>query len=253
MPHIGVRVEQLLSAHFNHPQLARSAAYECETGKVDLSTPSPTKTFTKALYYGAHFPVQACMYVKHRARLYIMKALVDYWLARDRGEIEEPRKGILKAGGKLILPPPSQLSNAMEKGIKELSAAKSFRSFPVFWQVFLWSWGGFLLKDRLDEEYAELERETGVPAGEIDIALSAFDKVFPVDGGWFKDIKHDSRRVLMLMPAVMRGIGAYRRMVRSGVERYQDLAYMDATNSRLIDDHNSLVRLLDSPDEELVK
>ena len=24
---------------------------------------------------------------------------------------------------------------------EELSAAKSFKLFPVFWQVFLWSWG----------------------------------------------------------------------------------------------------------------
>jgi hypothetical protein len=253
IPNVGQRVERLLSAHFKHPQLARSAAYERETGKVDFGAPPSTVTFSKALYYGAHIPVQACMYLKHRARLYIMKALVDYWLAQERGEIKEERTATVLRAGKLILPSPPQLSKAMRNAIKELSAAKSFRLFPVFWQVFLWSWGGFLLKDRREEEYALLARETGVREDEIPIALSAFDKIFPIAGGWFKEVNRDSRHILMLMPPAMRGIGAYRRKLTSGVESYQDLGYKDATCARLADDHNAVVRLLDGSDAELVK
>lgn len=184
IPLIADRVERLLSAHFAHPQLARSAAYECESGKLDLDTPPSTDTFRRALFYGAHFPVQACMYLDHRARLYLLKALVDYWLKRQRNEIVAPA-GTIRVG-RLVLPRPSQLSSAMEDGIRELSTAKTFRLFPVFWQVYLWSWGGFLLKDRIDEEFAALEAETGVPVCEIPIALAAFDKIFPVKGGWFK-------------------------------------------------------------------
>jgi hypothetical protein len=222
VPQVDQRIQKLLAAHFDHPQLARSAAYECETGKVDFHTPPSTETFSKALYYGAHFPVQSCMYLKHRARLYILKALIDYWLAVERGQIKEPVEAnpFLK-GAKLIIPPPPLLSQAMKNALRELSTAKNFRLFPVFWQVFLFSWGGFLLKDKIDEEYAELERETAVPVSEIPVALSAFDKIFPINGEWFKKVKADSRRFVMLMPAALRGIGAYRRMIRRGVERYQ--------------------------------
>jgi len=253
IPNVTERVERLLSAHFKHPQLARSAAYEYETKKIDFDNPPSTSTFTKALYYGAHFPVQSCMYLKHRARLYILKALVDYWLALERGEIIRKPERVFHREGKIFIAATPQLSKAMEDGLKELSTAKSFRLFPVFWQVFLWSWGGFLMKDRHEEEYADLEKESGVPVSEIPLALSAFDKIFPIPTGWFKDLANDSRKVLMLMPAPMRGIGAYRRRIRRGVEDYQDLGYKDSTIPRLVDDHNAVVRLLDCPDVDLAK
>lgn len=254
VPQIDQRIQKLLAAHFDHPQLARSAAYECESGKIDFHTPPSTVTFEKALYYGAHFPVQACMYLKHRARLYILKALIDYWLAVKRGQVKEPPEAApFLRGAKLIIPPAPLLSKAMKNSLNELSAAKSFRLFPVFWQVFLLSWGGFLLKDKIDEEYADLERETGVPVAEIPVALTAFDKIFPLNGGWFREVIADSRRFLILMPPALRGIGAYRRMLTRGVENYQDLGYKDATSARLADDHNAVVRLLDGSDKDLVK
>jgi hypothetical protein len=141
----------------------------------------------------------------------------------------------------------------MARGAEELSAARSFRMFPVFWQVFLWSWGGFLLKDKLDEEYADLEKETGVPTGEIPLALEAFDKLFPTPDGWFREPRDDSRRVLILMPAAMRGLGAFRRKIRKRIEHYEDLGYRDATTNRLSWDHDTGARLLDCSGPELVR
>jgi hypothetical protein len=181
--------------------------------------------------------------------LYILKALVDYWLACERGEIKKPAP---KVRPLQIDIKSSNLSPSMKAGLEELSKATSFRMFPVFWQVFLWSWGGFLLKDRLDKEYADLELETGVPTNEIPIALSVFDKLFPSAGGWFREPSNDSRRVLMLMPAAIRGIGAFRRKARSEKE-FKDLDLKDATTPRLIIDNNTSARLLDSSESDLVK
>ena len=141
----------------------------------------------------------------------------------------------------------------MTASLGELGQAKSFCLFPVFWQVFLWGWGGFLLKDRLDQEYADLEKETGVPIADIPAALRVFDKLFPMPGGWFKEPADDSRKVLALMPAAMRGVGAFRRSVRSETQNYADLGYKDATTGRLVQDHNTVVRLLDVNDKDLVK
>jgi hypothetical protein len=174
---------------------------------------------------------------------------VDYWLACERGDIEKtpPTADWTKVDIRSSI-----LSPAMKHGIEELSQASSFRMFPVFWQVFLWSWGGFLLKDRLEEEFADLERETGVPVEEIPIVLSVFDKLFPLPGGWFKDIVNDSRRILILMPAAVRGIGAFRRKARKESE-YKNLGFEDLTASRMISDHNASARVLDCIDADLVK
>lgn len=253
IPDMRDRIEKLLTAHFGHQQLGRSAAYERETGKVEFAKPPETRTFKRAYFWGEHFPIQACLYVEHRARLYILKALVDYWLARQRGEIEERRTGIVRVRNKLILPLPSQLTTAMQSGLEKLSASKSFRLFPVFWQVFLWGWGGFLIKDDEDEEYAQLAEESGIPVKEVALALTTFDEIFPTPGGWFREPDGDARRVLILMPAAMRGVGAHRRRVSKGVEHYEDLKFGGITASRMAGDNNALARLLDCMEADLVK
>lgn len=250
IPDVRDRVAALLSAHFSHQELGASAAYELETGTFDYKDPPQTRTFKRAAYQGEHFPIQACLYLAHGARLYILKAVVDYWLALERGEI---KRTTLKFGQMLVDLTSGQLTNAMATGVDELSSAPSFRMFGVLWQVFLWSWGGFLLRDRLEEEYADLEKETGVPASEIPLALSAFDKLFPTPGGWFREPVNDSRRVLILMPASMRGIGAVRRKTRKKVGHYKDLGYTDDTGRRLACDHNTAARLLDCTETDLVK
>lgn len=250
VPDVRDRIGDLLGAHLSHQQLGRSFANELESGTVELATPPETQAFRTALYNGRLFPVQACLYLAHRARLYILKALIDYWLAVERGDIP---KRTLKFGRILIDFTSKELSQAMVNAVDELSAAKSFRYFGVFWQVFLWSWGGFLLTDRIDEEYAALAEETGVSIDEIPLALTVFDKIFPVPNGWFRTPANDSRRVLMLMPAAMRGIGAHRRRMRADVKSYTALGYNDATAWRMTSDNDAAYRLLTCADKNLVK
>jgi hypothetical protein len=99
IPDVRDRVGELLSAHLEHQELGASAAYEIETGKIEFAGPPQTATFKKAYFHGGYFPIQACLYLAHRARLYVLKAVVDYWLARERGEI---KKTTLKLGQMLI-------------------------------------------------------------------------------------------------------------------------------------------------------
>jgi hypothetical protein len=113
----------------------------------------------------------------------------------------------------------------------------------------MWSWGGFILTDRQDKEYERLSQETGVPVDEVPLAISAFDKLLPVPGGWFKQPSGSQRRVLMMMPAAIRGIGAFRRLLMNGVTEYKELGYKDNTTSHLTQDNNAGAKLLNESKE----
>jgi hypothetical protein len=175
-PDVPTRVNELLQAHMGHRVLARSIALELDTGKVDYENPANTTTFKNALFGGEHFSVQGAFYLAHRARLYILKAAVDYAVGMKCGTI---KKMIAKIAGKEI-PLNASTYAAFEKAVNELSLLKSFMRLPVFWQTFMWSWGGFILTDRQDKEYERLSQETGVLVDEVPLAISAFDKLLPV-------------------------------------------------------------------------
>lgn len=247
-PDVRARVSVLMDAHWKHPRLAQSVAAEIGGAGVNLADPPPTDTFTGALYHGRCFPVQACLYLEHRARLGILKAAVDYILERDL----LPRR-VVKILGFEVDFEQWALYNAFRGVVARLEKANTFRRYPILWQTFLWTWGGFILTDRKDAEYAELSAETGVPTGEMDAALSLWDDLFPMDGGWFVTPTGDTRGQLKLMPAALRGIGAYRRLLRAGVDQYSELGLSNMTPARFASDHNTVVRLLNGGDRELVR
>lgn len=223
-----------------HRVLARSVALELETGKVDFENRDNTGTFKNALFGGDHFPVQGTFHLAHRARLYILKAAVDYAIGAANGTI----KNMMIRIGEREIPLNSSPYAAFGQAVEELRGLSSFTRLPAFWQTFLWTWGGFFLQDRLDSEYEQLSQETGVPVNEILMAMTAFDKLFPVDGGWFRQPSGSQRRLLMMMPAAMRGIGAFRRLLITGVEQYKGLGYTDSTTAHLGQDNNAAAKLL---------
>ena len=96
------------------------------------------------------------------------------------------------------------------------------------------------------------EKETGVPAGNPARAR-AFDEIFPLPNGWFRDTDEGGSRILILMPAVMRGIGAHRRRISKGLNEYKDLGLKDAVRARIASDNNAAAQLLDCDEKELIK
>src|SRR5207244_13305722 len=61
--------------------------------------------------------------------------------------------------------------SSFRAGLSELKTHKYFKRYPAFWQVFLWGFGGFYLKDRQAQEFAWLAEDTGIPPDEIPNAL----------------------------------------------------------------------------------
>lgn len=248
-PDVRSLVAVLMDAHWEHPKLAQSMAAEIEGTAWDAENCTTTVTFRNALYVGNHFPVQACLYLEQRARLAIMKAAVDYVIARDAHALP---KRTVKIFGIEVDMNQSALYEAFKTAIHRNEGAKGFRNYPMLWQTFLWTWGGFILSDRIEFEYEALSNESGVPLDEIDSALGLWDELFPISGGWFTNPAGDDRRQLKLMPASLRGIGAYRRQLAYGVDEYTKLGLSGHTPRRLATDHNTAVSLLEQKDDELL-
>lgn len=252
-PDVATRAAMLLEEHLKKRYLATAAAQEMEGKPIDFDTQTETDTFKKALYKGAHIPVQSCLFVSHRGRLAALKAAVDYVLQKHGPGV--PKKSINFFGHEYDITE-LELHGAFKNVVVYLEKQNSTPRYAVFWQQFLWAWGGFILLDKKAEEYAALSAETGVPVDEIDAALACFDVLFPRSTGksWLSTHKGDNRLLLSLMPAAMRGIGAFARLQRYGKKAYQELGLGGEYTWRdMAVDHNAAVRLLSNDDAELLK
>lgn len=248
-PDVRTRIGLLAEAHRLHPYLAKSAAAEIAGEGTNFEDPPDTRVFKRTLFHGGHIPVQACLFLAHKARLAILKGAIDYAIAKSSGTLPEKAVDIL--GLKISLED-SALYTAFQKAVAKYSSAPNFRQYPTLWQVFLFCWGGFILEDRHDQEYAALSAQTGVPTNEIDNAFSFFESLFPLDGGWFTQPTGDSRKVLKLMPPAIRGIGSLMRLGLYGKKDYREFEYKNQTWGHMAEDHNSMVRILDCTDQELI-
>jgi hypothetical protein len=194
------------------------------------------------MFKGKHNLLQASMYVEHRAKLAVLKCAVDYICSVRNGDIVEPTLQQLITD--LYQPNIISLPSTFRKGVEWLGQRPNVLLYPRFWQTFLWAWGGFILMDRQDEEFAELSRQTGVPLSEVPDALQAFDKLFPMPDTWFGKPAQTNFQLLKMMPVHFRGIGAFHRLNLYKAKTHDDLGYTDYTGSDLRKWQNATAQLL---------
>jgi len=78
------------------------------------------------------------------------------------------------------------LPSSFTEGISELSKHKYFYLYPIFWQWFLWGFGGFIMLDKKEEELKLLSNKTGIPVDEVENALKVYNILFPTkNNNWF--------------------------------------------------------------------
>jgi hypothetical protein len=247
-PDIRVRLRELYTAYQSHPKLALGIATELGGGAYDPNAGDPKNPLIREAMQSAKHPLlHIAFYAEHRARLAILKAAVDHECAVEAGKIAIPK--LLQPGQPLSLKLSDlnywALPESFRHGLDLLKTHAAFRRYPLFWQVFLWGFGGFLLRDRKETEFKWLSEQTGVPVEEVPNALKAFDILFPIPGGeWFVTPGPTHATVLKMMPFWMRGLGAVQRRRRYGVEDYYKLGYKDYTGTDLAHWHNALIDLL---------
>jgi hypothetical protein len=185
----------------------------------------PKSIYEDTFFKCAYNDIQISMFIEHRARLAIMKSAIDYKLYKDAGISDKTEDAPIEYETLGIQVKTSMLDSLPSRFMKDLdslSKDKYFNRYPVFWQWFMWFFGGFLLKDFEQKEYEMLSQKTGIPVSEIPNALKSYEKLFPYEKGWFQDFSPKSNIVyLKMFPVPFMGIGAH----------YRKLLYQDSTKT----------------------
>lgn len=99
----------------------------------------------------------------------------------------------------------------LNAALSELSGHKYVAKYPHFWQIFIYVFGGFIMKEFKGEEYEKLSEMTDIPVEEINNALSAFDILFPHAESWMIYDRNSQIRMMKLFPVPLRGPGVIAR------------------------------------------
>ncbi|KAF5410670.1 MAG: hypothetical protein U9N46_14820 [Euryarchaeota archaeon] len=185
----------------------------------------PNQIFHDTYYECKYNDIQISTFIEHRARLAILKNAVDYKLYEETGDKNKTDDISKISGWNSEMWSLALLPQSFKDGLNMIAKYKYFDKYPVFWQWFMWVFGGFILKDYEEKEYEILSQKTGIPVGEIPTALEAYQILFPLNDGWFMDLSPSSNiKVMKLFPVPFMGVGAnYRRLLYTDSGKFEDL------------------------------
>jgi hypothetical protein len=175
----------------------------------------PRDIFNKTYHEQELTDLAISTFIEHRARLAILKSAVDYRLYKNSGNDQNIKQRLNFFGLDHEYSLLEQLPYSFQKGLDEIAKHPYFHRYPIFWQWFMWCFGGFILTDYEVNEYELLSQKTGIPVAEIPNALSSYDILFPRNKGWLINISSECHiKNLIMFPTPFMGIGAnYRRLV----------------------------------------
>lgn len=220
------RLVSLLNTFYKYPKISAKCGNEMIGDDFDKTYSKLPQTIFESTFNDCkNNLIQTSTYLEHKMRLSILKNAVDYKLFENAGinkwttpfvDIKSSIFGSLR--GLNVLP------ERFEKNLEKLSEDAYFYKYPVFWQFFLWLFGGFILKDYKEVEYALLSNKTGIPIEELPNAFDSYNKLFPLENGWFYDLYNSNIRVMKMFPIPFRGLGAYyRTIIHSEENNFENL------------------------------
>ncbi len=217
------RVAKLYEAFQLYPRISAKCSNELSGRNFDEDVSNITASHFGDTYNHNNLNVfQISTFIEHYARVTILKTCIEYLMCKEVTEDDKTRdyeKIIGRMFSKL-----SFLPKSFENAVKEISTHKYFSKYPVFWQWFLYGFGGFILDDLKDKEYQLLSEKTGVPLDEIDNAFDAYGLLFPNNEGWFLNVPNTNIRALKLFSVPFRGIGAnLRRYYYTSNQSFEEL------------------------------
>lgn len=198
------RIERLFNAYLKYKNITAKICHELSGGNYDDEVDRLSKKCYSEVFYNPKPSIlQTSIYIEHIARVTILKCVVEHIITRKKtnNQFSFDELSVL-----LSLP------DSIQSGLKEIMNDKYFNLYPRFWQFFTYLFGGFILTDIEDKEYALLSERTGIPVEEIPNAFEAFNKLFPREEGWFKELHNSSIKWHMFFPVAFSGIGVNYRV-----------------------------------------
>ncbi len=223
---IAEKVETLYRIFGEYRNLAGRSGLEMGGEEFDTEDARIPEPVFKRTFYDCEFnEVQIASLIEHWARLMLLKAAVDYLSYKTDGDVSRAERNISwKIGERKFWMRIVTFPRRFEEAIEAIAREPHFRRYPVLWQWFLGPLGGFILKDYETQEIERLARASSLPVEAVPDAFAAFDKLFPIEGGWFREQANSNTKSLILYPAALRGIGAnYRRMLYAADGKYESL------------------------------
>jgi hypothetical protein len=221
---IAQKVDTLYSTFRKFPRISAKCGNELIGKSFDEQCDAlPTEVYDDTYYQCKYNDIQISTLIEHRARLAILKNAIDYKLYKEAGIIKKTQKVIEILGDEYW--EGDSLPDSFLEGLDTISKDKYFQRYPVFWQWFLWLFGGFILKDYQEREYEILSQKTGIPVEEIPKAFDAYQILFPRDDKWFIDLSPQSEiRMVKMFSVPFMGVGAnYRRLLYGKSRKFEDL------------------------------
>lgn len=201
------RILELYDAYQKNQRLSARSANELAGNSFHEDVLRIPYNIYKDTFYNCEYNIiQISTYVEYKARLALLKNAIEYILTQEcEKTIEEERswKDVY-----------SRFPESFKNGLSKIENDEFLFMYPIFWQWFLWIFGGFILKDYPQDEYELISKKTGIPIDEIPKALKCFDLLFPINGNWFKESDDPNIKYLKLFSIPFMGIGAnYRRWI----------------------------------------
>lgn len=217
------RVHKLYKAFENYPHISAKCGNEILGNSFDDEIDKlPSDIYNSTYYTCLYNIIQISTFIEHKARLALLKSAVDYLLTRRKKE-EREKRGFGKDFEKQLQ---EELPDTFIEGMETLETHKYFYRYPIFWQWFMWIFGGFILMDYEEKEYETLSKKTGIPKEEISNALESYQILFPQkEDGWFMNLSPNSNiNVMKMFPVPFMGIGAnYRLLLYTETMNFDDL------------------------------
>ena len=201
------RVELLYDAFKKDPHIT-GACIDWQAAKSGKDT----KIILDAVLDSPKFPwIQHVLALETKARILIIKngleaAMID--AAKDE-EMEEFWKAFKLA----------MLPQSFQDGFKRLSKSAHKHAVPYILQLYVELFGGFIIDDA---DRAHLASLAGVPVEAVNESLELFEVFFPMGTGWYQQSKE--LRMMKMIPAYLRGVGAIFRQKLRGSTQYTDFA-----------------------------
>lgn len=228
------RAHTLYKSYKTYPHISAKLGNELEGGDFDDDHERiPESLFRRTFFHAQRTDINISTYIEYRARLALLKAAVDFTLYERDGFEDRVRHEIEVLGLQISLK--DMLPDSFLSGLEQIKTHKEFHLYPVFWQQFMWLFGGFILEDCREHEYKLLAMKTGLSEGEIGNALTAMDLLFQRSDSWFAyGTENSNITCLKAFPVPFMGVGAnLRRLLYSDDQSFQMLP---VTGRHTIDD-----------------